>query len=36
VSTAIANARELVDDIGVKAIWGTETHDFSIAIITSG
>jgi ABC-type branched-subunit amino acid transport system substrate-binding protein len=32
VNTAIANARELVDDIGVKAIWGTETHDFSIAM----
>jgi ABC-type branched-subunit amino acid transport system substrate-binding protein len=32
VNTAIANARELVEDIGVKAIWGTETHDFSIAM----
>ncbi len=32
VNTAIANARELVDDIHVKAIWGTETHDFSIAM----
>ena len=32
VNTAIANARELVDDIQVKAIWGTETHDFSIAM----
>jgi branched-chain amino acid transport system substrate-binding protein len=32
VNTAIANARELVDDIGVKAIWGTESHDFSIAM----
>jgi branched-chain amino acid transport system substrate-binding protein len=32
VNAAIANARELVDDIGVKAIWGTETHDFSIAM----
>jgi branched-chain amino acid transport system substrate-binding protein len=32
INTAIANARELVDDIQVKAIWGTETHDFSIAM----
>ena len=32
VNTAIANARELVDDIHVKAIWGTESHDFSIAM----
>src|ERR1700731_3840130 len=32
VNTAIANARELVEDIGVKAIWGTESHDFSIAM----
>jgi len=32
VNTAIANARELVDDLHVKAIWGTETHDFSIAM----
>ena len=32
VNTAIANARELVDDIGVKAIWGTESHDFSVAM----
>ena len=32
MNTAIANARELVDDIGVKAIWGTESHDFSIAM----
>src|SRR5437667_11894551 len=32
VNTAIANARELVDDVGVKAIWGTESHDFSIAM----
>ena len=24
VNTAIANARELVEDVGVKAIWGTE------------
>jgi ABC-type branched-subunit amino acid transport system substrate-binding protein len=32
VNTAIANARELVDDIHVKAIWGTETHDYSIAM----
>jgi branched-chain amino acid transport system substrate-binding protein len=27
VNVTIAAARELVDDIGVKAIWGTETHD---------
>lgn len=32
VNTAIAAARELVNDVGVKAIWGTETHDFSIAM----
>ena len=32
VNTAIANARELVEDVGVKAIWGTESHDFSIAM----
>jgi len=32
VNTAIANARELVDDVHVTAIWGTETHDFSIAM----
>src|SRR5271155_1988880 len=32
VNTAIANARELVEDIGVKAVWGTESHDFSIAM----
>jgi ABC-type branched-subunit amino acid transport system substrate-binding protein len=32
VNTAIANARELVEDVQVKAIWGTETHDYSIAM----
>ncbi len=32
VNTAIAAARELVNDVGVKAIWGTESHDFSIAM----
>ena len=32
VNTAIANARELVEDVGVKAIWGTESHDFSVAM----
>src|SRR3984893_18011184 len=32
VNVTIAAARELVDDIGVKAIWGTETHDFSVSM----
>ena len=32
VNTAIAAARELVNDVEVKAIWGTESHDFSIAM----
>lgn len=32
VNVTIAAAQELVNDIGVKAIWGTETHDFSIAM----
>src|ERR1700677_3661440 len=32
VNTAIASARELVEDVGVKAIWGTETHDFSVSM----
>jgi branched-chain amino acid transport system substrate-binding protein len=32
INTAIAAARELVNDVGVKAIWGTESHDFSIAM----
>jgi branched-chain amino acid transport system substrate-binding protein len=32
VNVTIASARELVDDIGVKAIWGTETHDFSVSM----
>lgn len=32
VNVTIAAALELVNDIGVKAIWGTETHDFSIAM----
>src|SRR5580700_10106928 len=28
VNVTIASARELVDDVGVKAVWGTETLDF--------
>ncbi|RWD71099.1 MAG: ABC transporter substrate-binding protein [Mesorhizobium sp.] len=32
VNVTIAAARELVNDIGVKAIWGTETHDFSVSM----
>ena len=28
VNVTIAAALELVNDVGVKAIWGTETHDF--------
>lgn len=32
INTAIANTRELVNDVGVKAIWGTESHDFSVAM----
>ncbi len=32
VDVTIAAARELVNDIGVKAIWGTETHDFSVSM----
>src|SRR5262249_866574 len=28
----IAAARELVNDVGVKAIWGTESHDFSVSM----
>ena len=32
VNVTIAAATELVNDIGVSAIWGTETHDFSIAM----
>ncbi|HEX4765051.1 MAG TPA: ABC transporter substrate-binding protein [Lichenihabitans sp.] len=32
VNVTIAAALELVNDVGVKAIWGTETHDFSIAM----
>ncbi len=32
IDTAIAAARELVNDVGVKAIWGTESHDFSVAM----
>jgi ABC-type branched-subunit amino acid transport system substrate-binding protein len=32
VDVAIAAARELVSDIGVSAIWGTETHDFSVSM----
>src|ERR1700730_12722250 len=32
VNVTIASARELLEDIGVKAIWGTETHDFSVSM----
>jgi len=32
VNVSVAAAMELVNDVGVKAIWGTETHDFSIAM----
>jgi branched-chain amino acid transport system substrate-binding protein len=32
VNVSVASAQELVNDVGVKAIWGTETHDFSIAM----
>ena len=32
IDTAIAAARELVNDVGVSAIWGTESHDFSVAM----
>src|SRR6201994_3359092 len=32
VNVTIAAARELVEDVGVKAIWGTETHDFSVSM----
>lgn len=32
VNVTVASAQELVNDVGVKAIWGTETHDFSIAM----
>jgi ABC-type branched-subunit amino acid transport system substrate-binding protein len=32
VDVAIAAARELINDVGVKAIWGTETHDFSVSM----
>ncbi|MDQ0469434.1 ABC transporter substrate-binding protein [Labrys wisconsinensis] len=32
VNVAIAAARELVEDIGVSAIYGTETHDFSVSM----
>lgn len=32
VNVTIAAAQELVNDVGVSAIWGTETHDFSIAM----
>ena len=32
VDVAIAAARELVSDVGVTAIWGTETHDFSVSM----
>src|SRR5260370_25474994 len=33
IDTAIAAARELVNDVGVKATWGTESHDFSVAMV---
>lgn len=32
INTALAAARELVNDVGVSAIWGTESHDFSVAM----
>lgn len=32
VNVTVAAATELVNDVGVNAIWGTETHDFSIAM----
>ena len=32
VNVAIAAARELVNDIGVAGIWGTESHDFSVSM----
>src|ERR1700726_1751354 len=32
VDVTIAARRELIGDIGVKAIWGTETHDFSVSM----
>ena len=32
VNVTVAAALELANDVGVKAIWGTETHDFSIAM----
>jgi hypothetical protein len=32
IGTVIAAARELVNDVGVQAILGTESHDFSIAM----
>jgi branched-chain amino acid transport system substrate-binding protein len=32
VNVAIAAARELVEDIGVSAVYGTETHDFSVSM----
>jgi branched-chain amino acid transport system substrate-binding protein len=31
-NVTVAAAQELINDIGVKAIWGTETRDFSIAM----
>ena len=32
VNVTVAAATELVNDVGVSAIWGTETHDYSIAM----
>jgi branched-chain amino acid transport system substrate-binding protein len=32
VNVTVAAALELVNDVGVSAIWGTETHDYSIAM----
>ena len=32
IDIAVANAQQLVNDVGVQAVWGTESHDFSIAI----
>ncbi len=31
-NVTVASALELVNDVAVSAIWGTETHDFSIAM----
>ncbi len=32
VNVAIAAGRELVEDIGIKALYGTESHDFSVSM----